>query len=75
VIRWRDRFAAHGIAGLDNEPRSGRPKTIDHAAIIAATLEPPPGKLGVTRWSSQLLGKHLGIGDATVARAWRRYRV
>ena len=75
VIKWRDRFAAHGIAGLDDEPRSGRPKTIDDAAILAATLNPPPDSLAVTHWSSRLLGRHLGIGDATVARAWRRYGV
>ncbi len=75
VIKWRDRFAAHGIAGLDDEQRSGRPKLVDDAAIIAATLEPPPGKLGVTHWSSRLLGKQLGVGDATVARAWRKYQV
>src|SRR4051794_24024215 len=42
VIKWRDRFAARGIAGLDDEARSGRPKSIDDAAVIAATLEPPP---------------------------------
>ncbi len=36
------------MAGLDNEPRSGRPKTIDDAAIIAATLGAPPERLGVT---------------------------
>src|SRR3954467_15882049 len=75
VIKWRDRFAASGLAGLDDEPRSGRPKTIDDAAIIAATLEAPPASLAVTHWSSRLLGKHLGIGDATVARAWRKYHV
>jgi transposase len=75
VIKWRDRFAASGMAGLDDEPRSGRPKTIDDAAIIAATLEPPPQRFAVTHWSSRLLGKELGIGDATVARAWRKYRV
>jgi transposase len=75
VIKWRERFAVHGIAGLDDEPRTGRPKTIDDAAIIAATLDPPPDALGVTHWSSRLLGKQLGIGDATVARAWRKYRV
>ena len=33
VIKWRDRFAARGLAGLDDQPRSGRPKTIDVAAI------------------------------------------
>ena len=75
VIKWRDRFAADGIDGLADQPRSGRPKTIDDAQIIAATLEPPPAKLAVTHWSSRLLGRHLGIGDATVARAWRAYRV
>ena len=46
VIKWRDRFARHGMAGLDDEPRSGRPKTIDDAAIIAATLDPPPSASG-----------------------------
>jgi len=75
VIKWRDRFAEHGMAGLDDEPRSGRPKTIDDAAIIAATLDPPPERLGVTHWSTRLLARQLGVGDATVARAWRRYHV
>ena len=75
VIKWRNRFAQYGLAGLDDEPRSGRPKTIDDAAILAATLDPPPDKLGVTHWSTRLLAAHLGIGDATVARAWRKYGV
>jgi transposase len=75
VIKWRDRFTAQGLGGLDDEPRSGRPKVIDDSAIISATLEPPPGRLGVTHWSTRLLASHLGIGDATVARAWRRYCV
>lgn len=75
VIKWRDRFAEGGIAGLNDEARRGRPKSIDDAAIIAATLEPPPDKLGVTHWSSRLLGQHLGVGDATIARAWRKYHL
>jgi Winged helix-turn helix len=75
VIKWRDRFAVDGVEGLADRPRSGRPKTIDDAQIIAATLEPPPESLGVTHWSSRLLARHLGISDATVARAWRAYRV
>lgn len=75
VIKWRDRFAQLGLAGLEDEPRPGRPKVVDDSAIIAATLEPPPESLAVTHWSSRLLGRHLGIGDATVARAWRKYRI
>ena len=75
VIKWRDRFLADGLAGLGDLPRSGRPKTIDDAQIIAATLEAPPASLAVTHWSTRLLGRHLGVADATVARAWRAYRV
>src|SRR5580658_1410163 len=68
VIQWRERYAAHGLAGLDDEPRSGRPKTVDDAAILAMTLDPPPQRLGVTHWSTRLLAAELKVGDATVAR-------
>jgi hypothetical protein len=51
------------------------PKSVDDAAIIVATLEPPPERLGVTHWSTRLLAGQLAIGDATVARAWRRYGI
>jgi len=46
-----------------------------HREIVATTLRPPPKKLGVTHWSSRLLAAHLGLGNATVARAWRDYGV
>ena len=75
VIHWRDRYAEQGLVGLHDQGRSGRPKVVDDAAIIAATLDPPPERLGVTHWSTRLLGRELGVGDATVARAWRRYGV
>ncbi len=75
VIGWRERYAASGVAGLDDEPRSGRPRTIDHRRIVTATLTPPPKKYAVTHWSTRLLARHLGISDATVAKAWREYRV
>ena len=75
VIGWRDRYAAHGLAGLEDEPRSGRPRTIDHRRIVTATLTPPPKRLGVTHWSTRLLARHLNISDATVAKAWREYRI
>lgn len=75
VTEWRTRYRARGIPGLADEARSGRPRQVDHRKIVAATLRPPPKKLGVTHWSSRLLAKHLKIGDATVARAWREYGV
>jgi transposase len=75
VTGWRARYGRSGIGGLSDEARSGRPRTIDHSKIVATTLKSPPKKLGVTHWSSRLLAAHLGIGDATVARAWREYGV
>src|SRR3954465_7978375 len=75
VISWRQRYESRGLAGLEDEPRSGRPRAIDHDRIITATLTPPPKRLGVTHWSSRLLAARLGIGNATVARAWRDYGV
>jgi transposase len=56
-------------------PRSGRPRTLDHRAIVAATLVPPPKKLGVTHWSSRLLADRLKISNTSVARAWRAYGI
>lgn len=75
VWKWRKRYVDAGLDGLDDAPRSGRPKQVDDEQIIAATLRPPPKKYGVTHWSSRLLAGHLGIGNATVARAWRAYGV
>jgi transposase len=59
VTGWRQRYVRSGIGGLSDQARSGRPRTVDHRKIVAATLKPPPKKLGVTHWSSRLLAKHL----------------
>jgi len=39
VIRWRGRYAAKGLAGLQDQPRSGRPRTVrrDRRAEIVAS--------------------------------------
>jgi transposase len=71
VIGWRDRYQAKGLAGLQDESRSGRPRAIDRALVIATTLAPPPDKYGVTHWSSRLLARHLKISDHSVATIWR----
>ena len=73
VIAWRKRYAAEGIGGLDDRPKSGRPKRIDEIAIVQATLDPPPQHLGVTHWSTRLLAAQLGISNYTVATVWKRW--
>jgi transposase len=75
VISWRQRYERSGLRGLEDQPRSGRPRRIDHDRIITATLRPPPRSLGVTHWSSRLLAARLKVANTTVARAWRDYGV
>ena len=75
VLKWRSRYLQDGLDGLLDAQRPGRPRHVDHADVVSATLMPPPKKYGVTHWSSRLLAGHLGIGNATVARAWREYGV
>ncbi len=73
VIAWKKRYAEAGIAGLDDLPKPGRPAQIDEVAVVLATLEPPPDTLGVTHWSSRLLGGQLGISNVWVAKIWRKW--
>ena len=73
VRLWRERYSTGGVDALGDLHRSGRPAVHDETSIIAVTLEPPPAMLGVTHWSARLLGDHLGISFATVARIWRRW--
>jgi transposase len=75
VIDWRADYDRSGLAGLDDEPRSGRPRIVDRRKIIATTLLPPPKKYGVTHWSSRLLAQHLKTSNTTVAKAWREVGV
>ena len=48
VIAWKKRYAGAGIAGLEDLAKPGRPAQVDEVAVVLATLEPPPEKLGVT---------------------------
>jgi transposase len=75
VINWRARYESGGVAGLFDEERSGRPRTLDRDKLITVTLTPPPAKYAVTHWSSRLLARHLGVGYGTVARVWREHGV
>lgn len=47
VLNWRGRYQSRGIAGLRDEPRPGRPRQLDHRAIVAETLKAPPKTLSV----------------------------
>jgi Homeodomain-like domain len=74
VSRIRRRFAEAGIAGLEDQPRSGRPPKVTErktARIVALTLKPPPG--GLTHWSTRDLADRVGVSHSTVHRVWRAH--
>jgi transposase len=39
VIRWKRRYAAEGVAGLDDRAKSGRPLSIDPMRIVLASAQ------------------------------------
>ena len=74
VISWKRRYAAEGVGGLEDRPKPGRPRMVDEAAVVAATLEPPPDRLGVTHWSTrQAIRRGTFISVPDLIAAIRRY--
>jgi transposase len=73
VIAWKKRYATEGIGGLADRPKPGRPARVDEVAVVLATLEPPPSRLGVTHWSSRLLADQLGISHVWVSKLWLKW--
>ena len=74
VRKWRARFAEHGLDGLLDEPRPGRPRTVSDAqveAVITATLESTPAN--ATHWSTRSLAAELGLSQSAVSRIWRAF--
>jgi transposase len=83
VVTWRGRYAEHGLAGLEDLPRPGKPAQLPEALrdrVLELTLTAPPTAFGATHWSSRLLAAALAgegrpISHATVARIWHRFGV
>ena len=70
VTLWRGRFLREGIGGLAELARSGRPERIKPSLkgrILSEAVRPP---VGLGRWSTRSMAKHLGISKATVQRVW-----
>lgn len=83
VLTWRRRYAERGLAGLEDEPRPGKPSPLPEALrdrVLELTLTEPPTEYGGTHWSSRLLAERLAaegtpISHATIARIWHRFDV
>jgi transposase len=77
VAKWRRRFAAERLAGIEHE-RSGRGRRATkrkHWArtIVEITLHTTPKD--ATHWSTRSLAKHLGVDKSLVQRVWRTHEL
>ena len=73
--RWRDRYAASGLAGIEKDaPRPGRKRQIDaaqRAAVVRKTLREKPE--GQTHWSRATMAAATGLSDSTIGRIWKAH--
>lgn len=73
VGQWRRRFAVHGIAGLRDQPRSGKPAKygVELRDRVLTQLEQPP-PAGMASWDGGALALALGVSDDAVWRVLRK---
>ncbi len=74
VGTWRRRFLAHGLEGLHDELRPGRPRTIADeqvAELINATLHTKPET--ETHWSCRTMASEAKVSKSTVQRVWNAF--
>lgn len=74
VGKWRQRFVTRRIAGLHDELKPGKPRTIDDeqvAQLIHRTLHTKPN--GSTHWSVRTLAGEIGISKSTVQRYFQMF--
>ena len=74
VSLWRQRFLAHGVSGLYEELRPGRPRPISDecvAQLVRKTLKTKPKNS--THWSIRQIAGETGVSKSTVHRIWQAF--
>jgi transposase len=66
VGKWRQSFAVHGIEGLRDAPRSGRPLKHDAAVRHKVQTRVCQQPIDQSRWSVRTLAAELGLPASTV---------
>jgi transposase len=84
VDRWKDRYAKHGLAGLEGRRPGGAREQVParvRARVIALTRKSPPAGSGRSHWSSRSLAAYLKRAEGVsvswhyIARVWREEKL
>jgi putative transposase len=77
VGQWRERFRRQGIMGLNDEPRTGRPRSIEEERIMELLqrtrhTQPPDDS---THWTVRTAAAQAELSKSTVHRVWSAFGV
>lgn len=71
VFKWRKRYQEAGLGGLNDLPRSGKPRKLNEEKIkeiLMLTTQRVPRE--ATHWSLRLMAKYAGVSIWQVAQVW-----
>jgi transposase len=75
VARWRSRFLASGVAGIEKDaPRPGRkPKIATRRVqkVVSMTTQEKP--VDATHWSTRSMARATGLSASSVRRIWKKH--
>ena len=72
VRKWRSRFADYGLGSLNDEVRSGRPRSISDDMVQDVIDRVLQEKLkDASHWSTRSMSEVTGISPVSVYRIWR----
>ena len=72
VQKWRKSYREQGLSGLEDKPRSGRPRQLSPSKvreILKATVETIPRES--THWSLRLMAEYANVSKHQVAEIWK----
>jgi transposase len=73
IIHWRQQYEQHGMEGLQDKPRAGRPPKYDHAfrnKVLERLNTPPPQ--GLSSWDGPSLAEALRVPADAVWKILRK---
>lgn len=76
INKWKGRYKKHGLSGLKDQPRSGKPvvyNEADKARVVQLACSKP--EAGYTNWSQRRIAAKLGMSQTKVQQILSRHNL